>query len=126
MPDSALTLQALIAIHKRKEHRVRQIVSRIEQQQDELVRLKQAGKEEREELLHLWSEASASTQTLSPKALRAYRSQLAHYYQHAQYLVARCAELEERDGELQRQKQEQLCQLHQVKIKQEKILLMME
>lgn len=126
MPDRDVTLTALLAIKSRKEQRIRQKMSHLEEQQNKLKTEKQAIEEDRQQLLAEWREYSSTTQTLSPQAWRQYRMRISRYYQHEQFLTGSGVEIEGRLSQLQAEWDNQSEQLRLIRIKQEKITLMME
>lgn len=126
MPDRDVTLVALLAIKSRKEQRIRQKMSHLEEQQNKLKTEKLAIEEDRQHLLAEWREYSSTTQTLSPQEWRQYRMRISRYYQHEQFLTGSGVEIEGRLSQLQAEWDNQSEQLRLIRIRQEKITLMME
>ncbi|EMU9000445.1 hypothetical protein AAA733_003545 [Providencia rettgeri] len=126
MQNHQTTLTALFALKKRRETRLRSILTQLNQQISEQIQVNESLMKLREELCEQWKHYGSHEQLLTPSAIREYRTTLTNYYLQDQAILKKSSMAKRIYSELQIEKEQQLSLLQENIIEQEKLKLLME
>ncbi|ENL4092876.1 hypothetical protein AB5B90_004012 [Providencia rettgeri] len=126
MQNYQTTLTALFALKKRRETRLRSILTQLNQQISEQIKVNESLMKLREELCEQWKHYGSHEQLLTPSAIREYRTTLTNYYLQDQAILQKSSMTKRIYSELQIEKEQQLSLLQENIIEQEKLKLLME
>ncbi|APC09821.1 hypothetical protein NQ837_003644 [Providencia rettgeri] len=126
MQNYQTTLTALFALKKRRETRLRSILTQLNQQISEQIQVNESLMKLREELCEQWKHYGSHEQLLTPSAIREYRTTLTNYYLQDQAILQKSSMAKRIYSELQIEKEQQLSLLQENIIEQEKLKLLME
>ncbi|MEX6224439.1 hypothetical protein AB6F55_06195 [Providencia hangzhouensis] len=128
MQNHQTTLTALFALKKRRETRLRSILTQLNQQISEQIQVNESLMKLREELCEQWKHYGSHEQLLTPSAIREYRTTLTNYYLQDQAILQKSSMAKSclLYSELQIEKEQQLSLLQENIIEQEKLKLLME
>ncbi|CAK7070278.1 hypothetical protein HBA43_11950 [Providencia rettgeri] len=126
MQNHQTTLTALFALKKRRETRLRSILTQLNQQISEQIQVNESLMKLREELCEQWKHYGSHEQLLTPSAIREYRTTLTNYYLQDQAILQKSSMAKRIYSELQIEKEQQLSLLQENIIEQEKLKLLME
>ncbi|EJD6509540.1 hypothetical protein EX227_21040 [Providencia rettgeri] len=126
MQNYQTTLTALFALKKRRETRLRSILTQLNQQISEQIQVTESLMKLREELCEQWKHYGSHEQLLTPSAIREYRTTLTNYYLQDQAILQKSSMAKRIYSELQIEKEQQLSLLQENIIEQEKLKLLME
>lgn len=126
MQNYQTTLTALFALKKRRETRLRSILTQLNQQISEQIQVNESLMKLREELCEQWKYYGSHEQLLTPSAIREYRTTLTNYYLQDQAILQKSSMAKRIYSELQIEKEQQLSLLQENIIEQEKLKLLME
>ncbi|EJD6044327.1 MULTISPECIES: hypothetical protein [Providencia] len=126
MQNYQTTLTALFALKKRRETRLRSILTQLNQQISEQIQVNESLMKLREELCEQWKHYGSHEQLLTPSAIREYRTTLTNYYLQDQAILQKSSMTKRIYSELQIEKEQQLSLLQENIIEQEKLKLLME
>jgi hypothetical protein len=126
MDDSKLTLTALLQLKERRERKIRSEITRLEKELAANEQMRGELLQIRQDLWHQWRQCGDEEKLLDPLEWRAYRVELARYYQYDHDLMTQLetARTQSQALEIQKDAQQQL--LRQSMMEQEKLKIMME
>ncbi|QQE93407.1 hypothetical protein JFB93_00600 [Providencia rettgeri] len=126
MQNYQTTLTALFTLKKRRETRLRSILTQLNQQISAQIQVNESLMKLREELCEQWKHYGSHEQLLTPSAIREYRTTLTNYYLQDQAILQKSSMAKRIYSELQIEKEQQLSLLQENIIEQEKLKLLME
>ncbi|MBQ0325781.1 hypothetical protein, partial [Providencia rettgeri] len=101
MQNYQTTLTALFALKKRRETRLRSILTQLNQQISEQIQVTESLMKLREELCEQWKHYGSHEQLLTPSAIREYRTTLTNYYLQDQAILQKSSMAKRIYSELQ-------------------------